>query len=77
MASEGTLRAYALSRKVQPDGERDADHDPKASEERIATTEAQRVEHLLAEQRERETKHRTKNLEKMMRALAYRYGHPT
>lgn len=67
MASEGTLRAYALSRKVQPDGERDANHDPEASEERVPTAEAQRVEHLLAEQRECETKHGTENLEKMVR----------
>ena len=53
-----TLRAHPLTIEPQPEWERNAERDGQASEERVASSVPERVEHLATEQGEGETEHR-------------------
>ena len=50
-------RTHPLAVEPQPDGERDAEDDGEAREERVAAAVAQRGVHLLAEEWEDEAEH--------------------
>ncbi len=62
LAGERAGGTHTLAVEPQEDGEGNAEQDGKAGEERVAAAEPERIEHLAAEEREGEAKHRAEDL---------------